>query len=104
MIKNLKCILACEVTPEQLQNMIAYLIMNREPSYILNKKNISSNLQDYVIKFGTDKLTNAHLNEVYKNARGWSEAQKRALVILYREYSSLVEEENTIKFLKSMGD
>ena len=102
MIKDLNYTFNIDVPAEAIQAVIILMLSRADKNFPIVRKTILSNLNNYMCYNG---LVSLKIEEVRKRL-GDSEKFKmfleRSSKIFYREFPELIEEENTIKMIKSL--
>lgn len=89
----------------QIKNMILFMLIDdKSYPHKINKERVIIKLEQLLICYGIDFLKEDNIKSKYSYLKNFDDLNKKADFLVYELFPELSEEENSIKFIKSIGD
>ncbi len=103
-MKSLK--VEIEISGDTLKNMILVMLLERDPKFIskISRHSILYSASKMAELLGCLNYTDEKINERYGHYSEYADKVKKSGHLLYEYFPEISDEENSIKFIKSLGD
>jgi hypothetical protein len=89
----------------QVKNMILFMLIddNSYPHKI-DKERVLLKLKQFLVCYGINFLTEENIKNKFSYLKNLEDFENKSKFLVYELFPELSDEENTIKFIKSIGD